>query len=178
MYIARIPQEAAPVPKKAAKPPIDLEIQMLHGALIDLVGVINRPQGDAAMVEEAGISLDSTLFPLLVGIARFGPIGVVELAERFGRDYTTVSRQVAKLQKLKLVTRRAAQTDARVNEALVTGKGREMVDAIDAARKRIVTAMLADWSEQDVQRLTLLLRRLADSALLWEGTIARTRVSA
>ncbi|WP_343237308.1 MarR family winged helix-turn-helix transcriptional regulator [Xanthomonas sp.] len=165
------------MPKKAAKSPTDREIQMLHGALVDLVGVINRPQGDAAMVEEAGISLDSALFPLLVGIARVGPIGVVELAERFGRDYTTVSRQVAKLQKLKLVTRRAAQADARVNEASVTDKGRKMVDAIDAARRRIVTAMLADWSEQDVQRLTLLLRRLADSALLWEGALPRTRAA-
>ncbi len=153
--------------KKVAKGSIDPEIHMLHGALVDLVSIMNRPQRDAAMVEEAGISLDTSLFPLLVGIDRFGPIGVTELADRTGRDYTTVSRQVSKLQNLKLIKRRAAESDARVNEAVITDKGREMVAAINAARKRIVTAMLTDWTGQDVQRLALLLRRLADSALVW-----------
>jgi DNA-binding MarR family transcriptional regulator len=153
------------VPNTVDKQSIDTEIQMLHGALIDLVGIINRPQQDAAMVEEARISLDSALFPLLVGIARFGPVGVVELADRTGRDYTTVSRQVAKLQALKLVMRRAAQSDARINQALITAEGQILVDQIDAARNRVVTKVLADWNLADVQNLALLLRRLADSAL-------------
>lgn len=163
----RVTAVSKKVAKSAAKKSIDREIQMLHGALVDLVGIMNRPQRDAAMVKEAGISLDAALFPLLVGVERFGPIGVVEMADRTGRDYTTVSRQVSKLQRLKLVTRRPATSDARVNEAVITDKGREMVTAIDVARKRIVSAMLTDWTEQDVQRLALLLRRLADSALVW-----------
>src|SRR5579862_6174719 len=79
------------------------EIRHLHHALIDLVGMMNRPQRDTALIREAGISLDRALFPLLVGIERKGPIGVGELADRVGRDYTTVSRQVAKLESLKLV---------------------------------------------------------------------------
>ena len=140
---------------------------MLHGALVDLVGIINQPQRDAEMVKEAGIELDSTLFSLLVGIDRLGPVGVMELADRTGRDYTTVSRQVSKLQAQELIVRRPSQADARVNEALITNKGREMVSAIDTARNRVVTAMLTDWSDEDVQRLALLLRRLADSALVW-----------
>ncbi|RZL27710.1 MAG: MarR family transcriptional regulator, partial [Sphingomonas sp.] len=32
----------------------------LHGSLIDIVSVMNRPQRDAAMVREAGIALDRT----------------------------------------------------------------------------------------------------------------------
>ncbi len=46
---------------------------------------------------EARIQLDRALCTDPCGIQTFGPIGVVELAERAGRDYTTVSRQVAKL---------------------------------------------------------------------------------
>ena len=79
---------------------------MPHEALIDIVSVINRPQRDEMFVREAGIPLDRALFPLLVVIERRGPIGVVELADRVGRDYTTVSRQVAKLESLGLVERR------------------------------------------------------------------------
>lgn len=144
------------------------EMKMLHGALLDIVGIMSRPQPDARLVAEAGIALDSVLFPLLVGIHRYGPVGVVELAERSGRDYTTVSRQVAKLQKLALIERRASQADARINEAVITDKGREMVAALDVARSRIVSAMLDDWDPADVQQLASLLRRLADSALAWD----------
>ena len=144
---------------------IKSDLRVLHGAMVDILGVMNRPQRDAMMVEEAGISLDRALFPLLVGIGRFGPIGVVELADRVGRDYTTVSRQVAKLERLGLVERRAAQTDQRVREASITDKGREMTGAIDKARDRIISAMLADWLPEDIEVLARLMRRMADAAI-------------
>lgn len=141
------------------------DIREIYGAVVDLVGIMNRPQRDARMIKEAGISLDRALFPLLVGIGRFGPIGVVELADRVGRDYTTVSRQVAKLDSLGLVKRKAAAGDQRVREAVITSRGREMTHEIDKARDRLLTTMLADWSPQDIATLALLLRQLADNAL-------------
>jgi DNA-binding MarR family transcriptional regulator len=141
------------------------DARKIYGAVLDLVGIMNRPQRDARMIEEAGISLDRALFPLLVGVGRFGPIGVGELADRNGRDYTTVSRQIAKLETLGLVERCTRQADRRVSEAVITNKGKEMTRAIDKARDRILTRMLADWSPQDIGTLAYLLRRLADSAL-------------
>jgi DNA-binding MarR family transcriptional regulator len=141
------------------------DIHKIYGAVVDLVGIMNRPQRDARMIKEAGISLDRALFPLLVGIGRFGPIGVVDLADRAGRDYTTVSRQVAKLESLGLVEREAAEGDKRVREAVITASGREMARAIDKARDRLLTAMLAEWRQQDIATLAPLLRKLADDAL-------------
>ena len=47
-------------------------LRQLHGALMDIVSVMNRPQRDEQMVREAGIALDRALFPLLVGIERVG----------------------------------------------------------------------------------------------------------
>jgi DNA-binding MarR family transcriptional regulator len=141
------------------------DIHIIFGAVVDLLTIMNRPQRDARMIQEAGISLDRALFPLLVGIGRFGPIGVGELADRVGRDYTTVSRQVAKLESLGLVGREPGRADRRVTEAVVTAKGRELTKAIDKARDRILTAMLADWRRQDIATLAVLLRRLADTAL-------------
>jgi DNA-binding MarR family transcriptional regulator len=131
--------------------------------LIDIVSVINRPQRDEMMVREAGISLDRALFPLLVFIERRGPIGVVELAERVGRDYTTVSRQVAKLDTLGLVERRAAAADRRVSEATVTVKGKAMTDAVDEARERLGRTIFATWDERDVDELVRLVRKFADA---------------
>nr|WP_299909208.1 MarR family winged helix-turn-helix transcriptional regulator [Sphingomonas bacterium] len=141
---------------------ISERLRTLHGALIDLVGAMNRPQNDAQMVREAGISLDRALFPLLVGIERRGPIGVVDLADRVGRDYTTVSRQVAKLESLGLVERKSAEADRRVREAVVTPKGKAMTDAVDAARDRMGRAIFATWEERDMEELVRLMRKFAD----------------
>ena len=146
------------------------QIRALHEALIDIVSVINRPQRDEMMVREAGISLDRALFPLLVVIERRGPIGVVDLADRIGRDYTTVSRQVAKLEGLGLVERRAAAADRRVSQATVTVKGKAMTDAVDKARERIVGAIFATWDNRDVKELVRLIGMFADSV---NGDIAK-----
>jgi DNA-binding MarR family transcriptional regulator len=138
------------------------EIRRLHHALVDLMGLMNRPQRDSALLEEAGVSLDRALFPLLIVIERKGPIGVVELAELVGRDYTTVSRQITKLASLSLITRRLSKTDNRVREAVITAKGKRMTSAIDAARERMAATLFAKWSKGDLQDLTRLMRRFAD----------------
>jgi len=139
------------------------QIRALHEALIDIISVINRPQRDELMVREAGISLDRALFPLLIVIERRGPIGVVDLADRVGRDYTTVSRQVAKLESLGLVERQAAAADRRVSQASVTARGKAMTDAVDKARERIVGTMFATWDNHDVKELVRLMRKFADA---------------
>jgi DNA-binding MarR family transcriptional regulator len=138
------------------------EIRQLHHTLVDLVGLMNRPQRDSALLHEAGVSLDRALFPLLIGIEGKGPIGVVELSGLVGRDYTTVSRQIAKLDGLGLIKRHRSKTDNRVREAGITAKGKEMTSAIDAARERMATILFAKWSKRDLQDLARLMRRFAD----------------
>lgn len=138
-------------------------LRELHMALLEIVSAMNRPQRDEVLIKEAGIRLDRALFPLLVGIERFGPIGVVDLAERAGRDYTTVSRQVAKLESLGLVKRRESAADRRLREAAVTPKGKAMTDRLDAARLRLGRAIFATWDERDIDELVRLLRKFADA---------------
>jgi len=148
--------------KSVQNTPINIQLRELHGALVEIVGVMNRPQRDEAMVKEAGISLDRALFPLLVLVERLGPIGVVELADRVGRDYTTVSRQIAKLETLGLVDRQGKATDRRVRESIITQKGKAMTDRIDEARERIGQAIFANWDSEDVTDLVRLMRRFAE----------------
>lgn len=148
--------------KKVQNTHIGSQLRDLHGALIDIVSVMNRPQRDEAMVKEAGISLDRALFPLLVMVERLGPIGVVELADRVGRDYTTVSRQVAKLDSLGLIKRQGNANDGRVREAVVTAKGKTMTDAVDEARERFGRAIFATWEEHEIVDLVRLMRKFAN----------------
>ncbi len=137
------------------------QLRLLHGAILDIVSFMNRPQNDEALIREAAIPLDRALFPLLVGVERFGPIGVVDLADRVGRDYTTVSRQVAKLESLGLAERRDSARDRRVREAVVTPKGKAMTNAVDAARDRIGRAIFEIWDPKEMEELVRLMRKFA-----------------
>ena len=138
------------------------QLRDLHGSLVEIVGVMNRPQRDEAMVREAGIALDRALFPLLVLVERLGPIGVVELADRVGRDYTTVSRQVAKLESLGLILRQASAVDRRVRESVITEKGKAMTDRVDETREKIGVSIFSTWDEGDFENLVRLMRKFAD----------------
>ncbi|AXB75927.1 MarR family winged helix-turn-helix transcriptional regulator [Novosphingobium sp. P6W] len=137
----------------------------LHAALIDVVDEINRPRRDDRLIEEAGIPLDRALFPLLARIGRYGPIGVVELADRTGRDHTTVSRQMTRLDELGLIERKASARDKRIREASVSGKGQAMIDALNAARERLANRILASWTDAELDQLQHLLRRFADDLM-------------
>lgn len=139
------------------------QLRQLHGALLDIVSLMNRPQRDEVLIKAAGIPLDRALFPLLVGIERFGPIGVVEMADRVGRDYTTVSRQVAKLESLDLVRRQASAADRRVREAVISPKGKAMTDLVDAAREKMGRAIFETWEAHDIEELVRLMRKFADA---------------
>ena len=163
VYNAHISGAVDAVKQESAKYTYTAQLRQLHGAVLDIVGVMNRPQRDEALIKAAGIPLDRALFPLLVGVERFGPIGVVELADRVGRDYTTVSRQVAKLESLGLVERRGSAADRRVREAVVSPKGKAMTDLVDAARDRIGRAIFENWDAHEIDELVRLMRKFADA---------------
>lgn len=99
----------------------------------------------------------------MVGIERRGPIGVVDLAERVGRDYTTVSRQVVKLESLGLATRQQSAQDRRVSNAVITPKGKAMTDLVDAARERNGRAIFESWEKHEIDELVRLTRKFADA---------------
>lgn len=155
-------------PSDTRTPRLEAQARGLHGAMVDLFALMNRPQPDMIVLKEAGVSLDRALYPLLSGIERYGPVGVVDLAGRVGRDHTTISRQVARLAELGLVDRRPSAADARVHEINLTKKGRQMTDALAAARLRLAAPVLARWSEKDFNSLVRLMRRFVDDLLSLE----------
>jgi DNA-binding MarR family transcriptional regulator len=149
--------------KKVQNTHIGKQIRHLHGSLLDIVSLINRPQLDEVLIQEAAIPLERALFPLLVVIDKFGPIGVVDLADRVGRDYTTVSRQIAKLESLNLVERRAGAADRRIRETAISPKGKAMTRAVDTARERLGRRVFETWDPRDFDELVRLMRKFADA---------------
>ena len=141
----------------------DYDITEFHGALLDIIGVMNQPVRDEQLLQAAGVKLDQILFPLLVAIGRCGPIGVVELADNLGRDYTTVSRQVKKLEALELAHKQPNAQDRRISEVTLSEQGRAIFDAIAIARQKLMNQVLVAWSPEEVEALFTLTRKYADS---------------
>lgn len=149
--------------KKVQDTHIPGELKDLHRSLISIVSVMNRPRNDERLIAEAGVKLDQALFRLLVVIERIGPIGVVDLAERLGRDYTTISRQVSKLERMELVIRSENAQDRRMREAVVSAKGKAVTDRLDEARGRMAREIFKDWTSGDISELVRLMRKFADA---------------
>ncbi|MDM4206792.1 MarR family winged helix-turn-helix transcriptional regulator [Klebsiella spallanzanii] len=139
------------------------DITGFHGALLDIISVMNQPVRDEQILQAAGVQLDQILFPLLVAIGRRGPVGIVELADSLGRDYTTVSRQVKKLEAQGLALKQPNAKDRRISEVSLSETGQAMINRISVARTRLMNQVLAGWTHEDVMALFRLTRQYADS---------------
>jgi DNA-binding MarR family transcriptional regulator len=136
-------------------------LKALHEALLQIVGVLNRPQGDNVILTRAGVSLDTALFPLLVRVSMQRDLTIGELADQVGRDYSTVSRQVSRLQALKLLHSEPSETDRRQRLLRVTAAGKRAIRKIDHARDSVMTEALDGWSRAEITELARLTTRLA-----------------
>jgi DNA-binding MarR family transcriptional regulator len=141
------------------------DLRQLHLALLKIIGGMNQPQRDETLIAAAGVKLDRALFPLLIGIERFGPVGIVELAAGLNRDHTTVSRQVAKLETLGLVAREETAADRRTRRAVVSPAGKAMTERIDGARDAMLRAIFAGWDPAEITELVRLTTKFADAML-------------
>jgi DNA-binding MarR family transcriptional regulator len=129
---------------------------------LDLAARTSRPRFLAVLFDRAGVTLDHELIPPLVQIDFRGPIGVLELAELLEQNHPKVSRSLARLEELGLITRAPAAHDQRIKTATTTPKGRQIVEAINRGRRRLLDDVFADWSERDQATFARLSRRFAD----------------
>ena len=135
----------------------------LHTTLMDLVGVLNSPALADRLLRSSGVSIDRALFPLLVRIRHRGPIGVADLSKLAGRDHTTESRQIAKLEAMKLIERRCSTHDHRLRESVVTAEGRRAVTALERARNTLLKEALSGWTSDDRKQLARITHRFVDA---------------
>lgn len=141
------------------------EMDELGSVVLELAGIVNRPDRDDLLLAEAGVSLDRALFPHLVRLSVRGPMAVAELAAEAGRDHTTVSRQLTKLESLGLIWRPQSQGDARTRPAAPIASAIASPSGVRAARRRLLSKALASWSAADRQALVRLNRRFVDSLM-------------
>jgi DNA-binding MarR family transcriptional regulator len=136
---------------------------LLHEALLNLTGFLNRPQSDAVLLRRAGSTLDRALIPLLIRAEVGEQITVGELADAVGRHHTTVSRQVTVLEQQGLVRRQVDPRDKRHAVVEVTETGRAEAARIAAARHDVMTEVFAGWTPAEKADLGRLITKLVAS---------------
>ncbi|MFJ8542108.1 MarR family winged helix-turn-helix transcriptional regulator [Streptomyces sp. NPDC093586] len=82
-----------------------------------------------------------------------------DLAAHYALDKSTVSRQVAALERAELVERRVDPDDQRVQVLHLTDAGRRILTQVTESRRTAFRERLADWPEEDLVRFAAYLER-------------------
>ncbi len=109
--------------------------------------------------------LDRSSYLLARTLASDGPASINGLAARLGLDATTVTRQVATMERSGLVSRHAHPSDGRVSVIELAPPGRRRMDEVRAAREARIGELVADWPVPDRTAFADLLERFNQSLL-------------
>jgi len=98
-------------------------------------------------------------YTLLGHLEESGGCRATDLAAHYALDKSTVSRQVAALERAGLIERRPDQEDHRVQVLQLTEAGQEILGQVTLRRRAAVRERLVDWREEDLVRFAAYLER-------------------
>ncbi len=81
------------------------------------------------ILEDSGIQLPASHFPILAGLDRHGPLSVGEIAEAVGMSQPGVTRMLERLQSDGWVRSMSASDDRRVRTIALTAAGEKLVSS-------------------------------------------------
>lgn len=114
--------------------------------------------------------IDRSAYPLLICIERHGPIRPSALAEQVGVKSSTVSRQVAQLERRELVLRDGDTRDGRASVFTLSATGALLLRRLRDARNQMLQELLSEWSPAERAELARSLSHLARTMApdLWD----------
>ena len=104
--------------------------------------------------------MEPAAYGLLSVIRRQGPIRLTELASCIGVGKPSVSRQIAFLEGLGLVSKEADPLDGRAQSIRLTPKGEEKMHQVQDARREVFRERLAEWPPEELQALATYMAKL------------------
>jgi DNA-binding MarR family transcriptional regulator len=91
-------------------------------------------------------------YTLLGHLEESGGCRATDLAAHYALDKSTVSRQVAGLERAGLIERRPDPADQRVQVLHLTRSGRDVLAQVTESRRTAFRERLAGWPEEDLSR--------------------------
>lgn len=152
MSIVRVSEAPAPASPDDVAAVADTVVQLMR----------SFTRARARLLAAAAHDVEWSAHVVLKCLASAGPMRLRELAERIESDPSTVSRQVAALVKDGLIERRADPVDGRACLLVPTAKGQAVLNEHHKIRLQHFSHMLGNWTERDLHRFAVLLRRFTD----------------
>lgn len=107
-------------------------------------------------------------YTLLGHLREVGGCRATDLAAHYSLDKSTVSRQVAALQRAGLIERRRDPEDHRVHVLHLTHAGTAILALVTRSRRAAFRERLAGWPEEDLTRFASYLQRYNATASAYE----------
>lgn len=143
-------------PDGEAVPSVDLRVSFqVHRVNAKLAQVANR------LFRAQKLDLISSR--ILVFLLERGEMRVGDLVELMVLPQSTISHQLQRLDKRKLLRRRRMREDNRSVAVVLTPLGREVAQACNDLSKDVYQRLVENLSEEDIARLTMLLGRMFDA---------------
>jgi DNA-binding MarR family transcriptional regulator len=141
------------------------EMQGEDGERIErqLTLLLRRVQHMHALSSPDGVDLDRSGYGILSRIADLGPQRLSALAQTFGLDPSTITRQVQALEGSGLVRRSADPEDRRASLLDLTTAGHEVLGSTRRLRVERLRGAMAHWSEEEQHTFGRLLEDFNDS---------------
>lgn len=104
--------------------------------------------------------MEPAAYGLLSIIRTEGPIRLTELASCIGVGKPSVSRQVAFLEGIGMVSKEADPKDGRAQSIRLTAKGEDKMHQVQDARRQVFRERLGEWPLNEIQTLADYIERL------------------
>ncbi|MDE8670079.1 MarR family transcriptional regulator [Pseudarthrobacter sp. H3Y2-7] len=104
--------------------------------------------------------MEPSAYGLLAVIRREGPIRLTDLAQNIGVGKPSVSRQIAFLESIGLVSKEADPLDGRAQSIRLTEKGEEKMHQVQDARRQDFRERLGEWPVEELQTLAEYMAKL------------------
>jgi DNA-binding MarR family transcriptional regulator len=114
--------------------------------------------------------LDQASIPLLASLEEHDDVRPSDVSAAVELDLSTVSRQLGRLERLGLVTRRPDGKDGRACRMSLTAQGRNCLSDVRASRAAMLDEVFGDWPDAERRDLLRLLDLLLASLAALPGT--------
>ncbi len=143
-----------------AAPP-DTALETISNSFATVVRSAQLPRFFDRVIDRAGVRLERSAFPVLRRIGEHDGVRLSALAAQMNVDVSTMSRQVATLERGRYVMRETDAADARASLLRLTPRGTRALERLGNARREILAEVLADWSPKERAQFAPLLERFA-----------------
>jgi DNA-binding MarR family transcriptional regulator len=135
------------------------EVQRLESAMstLSLRGHLSRLHG--CLTDTAGVHVDRAGYLVLRAVEAEGPLRLTDLAALMQVEPSTMSRHATELTARGWLEKQRDPADRRACLLAVTESGRQVVNGIEAARRKVLRSVLSNWEAAERQRFIELTER-------------------